>query len=199
MADRLCGSGAGRHVGGYLAARSNQGPPGPATGPAGGALAGSYPDPDLALGAVGAPELSDEVRARRIDVSMVQGDPTETVMTLAGGTTVEASCFDNGGLTAGILAFVVTTNSVFDSWIRTVEFAGNRDDFTVGEPVDPPFDSRANMIPIFDGNGGNLATGIGGFVLTTGSRTFTATAAAKVQRFGANGTCVFSGAVIPAT
>ena len=175
------------------------GPPGPSTGPAGGALAGSFPNPGLAAGAVGAPELSDEVRSRRIDVSMSQGDPTETVMTLPGGTSVQAQCYDNGGLAAGALSFVVTDDSVLDSWIRTIEFAGNRDEFRVGETIDPPFDNRADLIPIFDGTGGNIATGMGGFVLTTGSRTFTATAAARVQRFGANGTCTFSGAVTPAT
>ena len=177
--------------------RGEPGPPGPSTGPAGGALAGSFPDPGLASGAVGAAELSDEVRARRIDVSMVQGDPLQTVMTLPGGTTVDAQCFDNGGLAQGSLSFRVAAASTLDSWLRTIEFAGNRDEFRVGVPV--ASGNRADMIPIFDGSGGVAATGMGGFVLTSGGRTFNANAAATVQRFGANGTCRFTGTVIPAT
>ena len=140
--------------------RGEPGLPGPSTGQAGGALAGSFPDPSLAAGAVGAAELSDEVRARRIDVSMVQGDPTQTVMTLPGGTTVDAQCFDNGGLAQGALSFRVAAASTLDSWLRTIEFAGNRDEFRVGVPV--ASGNRADMIPIFDGSGGAAATGSGG-------------------------------------
>jgi hypothetical protein len=175
-----------------------QGLPGaPPTGPAGGALAGSFPDPSLASGAVGAAELSDEVRARRIDVSMSRGQ-TQTVMTLPGGTTVEAECYDNGGLTAGVLSFKVAADSVFDSWLKTFgNFAGDYENINVGESLDFPFDTRAQMIAIFDDGGSDFATAMGTFVLTSGARTFTATAAAKVH--GGLNSCTFSGAVTPAT
>ena len=178
--------------------RGEPGPPGPWSRVRREApLRGRFPDPGLASGAVGAAQFSDEVRARRIDVSMVQGDPLQTVMTLPGGTTVDAQCFDNGELGPGSLSFRVAAASTLDSWLRTIEFAGNRDEFRVGVPV--ASGNRADMIPIFDGSGGVAATGMGGFVLTSGGRTFNANAAATVQRFGANGTCRFTGTVIPAT
>ena len=44
-------------VPGVPGAPGEQGPPGPATGPAGGDLAGSYPDPQIADGAVAKQEL----------------------------------------------------------------------------------------------------------------------------------------------
>lgn len=46
-----------------------QGPTGPSTGPAGGSLTGSYPDPTIALNAVGAPEIANPVRTINLPVT----------------------------------------------------------------------------------------------------------------------------------
>jgi len=174
------------------------GPPGPSTGPAGGALAGDYPNPSLAAGAVGATALSDDVRARRIDVTMSRETGSETVMTLPGGTTLQADCFDNGGLTQGQLAFNPAEEGTFDSWVKTFgDFAGDHEDLRVGVETGGPFSSNPAMIAIFDDGGSDFATAMGNYVLTVGARTFTATAAAKVH--GGLNRCTFSGAVIPAT
>jgi len=176
------------------------GPPGPSTGPAGGALAGSFPNPSLATGTVGAGELSDDVRARRIDVTMTREDAFQNVATLPGGTMVNADCYNSGGgFTAGELTFDLAADAVLDSSLKTDEVGGGRDELRVGESIDLRFDSeRAEMLSVFDDNtGSSFGTGMGIFILTTQGRTFTVTAAAKVH--GLANSCTFSGAVTPAT
>ncbi len=65
-----------------------QGPPGPSTGPAGGDLAGSYPDPTLRAGAVGADELGTPLAVR------VTGDGAAPQITVASGGSLTPIAFD---------------------------------------------------------------------------------------------------------
>lgn len=84
---------------GATGATGTQGPPGPATGPAGGALAGSYPNPSLASGSVTSSALAQMPAARIEDTcgalafSVSSGTATAMRFFLAD--------FDQGGLFNG--------------------------------------------------------------------------------------------------
>ena len=65
---------------GSRGATGEQGPPGPSTGPAGGDLSGTFPDPSIADGAVTAPKLGpDAVTTAKIAPGAVTPEETGTV------------------------------------------------------------------------------------------------------------------------
>jgi hypothetical protein len=73
--------------------KGDQGPPGPSTGPAGGDLSGSYPDPSVAAGAV-TPSKIGAIPAVRVDSSDLQAVPNNQQAQL----TFDTEDYDTGGL-----------------------------------------------------------------------------------------------------
>jgi len=83
-----------RSLRGKTGARGPVGPPGPSTGPAGGVLAGSYPNPSLAAGAVHPGNLAG-APAARLTNSTDQSWPNQLVVT---PVSFDTELYDNAGM-----------------------------------------------------------------------------------------------------